>query len=262
MKQRQKIYQAFIVFSLLSVLLLILSPTMLLRSVSGLVEKIFTPLQMSIYRNIGIKDDNKYKELEEENLRIHEELGKLKNLEKDVLALRSQLRETVYPARKLIPAEIIGINKEPLQRDSSYATEIVINIGKSQDIKKGMAVISKNVLIGIIGRVSNERSTVSLVTAENMSFPVRSLRTNALGIVRNEENQMVMHDVLLSEKLEMSDTIVTQAGMKDDGTGYPPDLLIGKIVSIDKKPSALFQSARIMPFLKIDEISVVFVVSE
>lgn len=262
MKKRQKIYQVFFILSLLSILLLLLSPNVFLRSISGVVEKVFTPLQMSVYRNVGIKDEDnsKLKKLEEENVKMREELVKLKSLEEDVLSLRSQLRQTVYPARKLIPAQVIGINKEPLQKDSSYATEIVINIGKRQDIKKGMAVIINNVLIGTIDRVSNERSVVLLITGENISFPVRALHTNASGVIRNEKDQMIMQEVLLSEKLEISDTIVTQAGMREDGTGYPPDLLIGKITSVDKKPSALFQSARITPFIKMDDLSVVFVI--
>ena len=260
MKQRQKVYQTFVIFILTSALLLLISPNKYIQSVSGMLEKIFNPLQMSVYRNIGMKsdDDSKLRQLEEENTKLREELTKLNNLKQDFQALKSQFQEIILPSRKLIPAEIIGINSDFFSKDI-YPRELILNVGKNQGIRKGLAVISENKLVGVIERVSNERSIVTVLTSEKLSIPVKTSQTNASCIVRNEKNQMVLHDVLLSEKLEMSDTVVTKGNIKEDGTGYPPDLLIGKITSIDKKPSAIFQSARITPFVKVDRLSIVFV---
>jgi rod shape-determining protein MreC len=263
MHQRQEVYQVFTLFALLSFIILIISPYQPFLSVRGGVERLFSPLQRSIYINFGLslsKEAEEIKLLKEKNLELQIQLVKLKTLQDDNQALRDQfIQQRVVPAQGLAPAQIIGSNA---LLPGVLPEQITINIGEKQGIKQGMAVIYKDILIGYIATVSEQRAMVKLITNEKTALTAKTIKTDALGIIKGEGNDMLFDQVLLSEKLEQDDLVITRGEINEKGAGYPPNLLIGKISAINKKPSALFQSARIDPLIDITKLSMVFVVIE
>jgi cell shape-determining protein MreC len=54
--------------------------------------------------------------------------------------------------------------------------------------------------------------------------------------------------------------VLTNGDVGLNGSGFPPDLIVGKITSIEKKPSALFQKAEVESFLDFSKITAVFVI--
>ncbi len=262
MRQKQQIFHTFILCFLVSFLLILLSPAAPIRIISGWIEGVFTPLQSSIYNNLGKKqpdDNSELQKLKEENIRLTKEVLRIKTLEQDLLAFRTQLAESIIPVKKLLPAEVIGTNAK-ISFIDSIPTEITINVGEDLGVKRGMSVVYKNVLLGSVTQVVKQRAIVTLLISEKTILTAKALNTGALGVVRGGKNEMIFGDVLLSEKLESGDTVVTRGDIKKDGSGYPPDLLIGKVSVIDKKPSALFQSARLTPLVDVIKLPAVFVV--
>jgi rod shape-determining protein MreC len=70
------------------------------------------------------------------------------------------------------------------------------------------------------------------------------------------------HNVVLSEKLEKDDLVRTKGDVDERGQGFPPDLIVGKIISVNKQPSALFQSAEVKSLVDFSRLSTVFVITQ
>lgn len=260
MRKKQQLNQIFLFCIILALFALIISPLMPARLFSGVIEKLLAPLQKSIYSNLGLsftQEKDEVVRLTEEILRLEGQLASSKLMEADLSALRSQFAESPVLVKNLIPGQIIGMNA---MFPKALPTQITINIGKSQGIKKGMAVIYRNILIGSITDIAHERSVVSLLNHENTVLKAKTLKTSASGILKGEKNNILLSDVLLSEKLETGDVVVTSGDQDLQGSAIPPDLVIGKIHKVNKKPSALFQSASIASLLNVTKLALVFVI--
>lgn len=262
MREKKQLYQVFLLCVLISFVLIILSSSKPLLTIKGFIEKTFAPLQKSVYINLGLSTtytDSELEKLRAENLELKEQLVKSKTFENDLRILESQLAETVAAPEKLLKAYIIGSD---IHYPGFNPTQIVIDIGKTQGVTKGQAVVFKNYLVGITHNVTSNRTTVLLVNNAGNSFTVKTFKTNALGVIKGEKNGINLVNVVLSEKLERDDLVLTKGEINIEGAGIPPGLIVGKISSIDKKPSALFQSARITPLIDNSRLSMVFVIAK
>jgi cell shape-determining protein MreC len=104
---------------------------------------------------------------------------------------------------------------------------------------------------------------VSLITNKNQSLTAEDNNTHAVGVIRGKgDGILVFENVVLSDTLQKGDMIVTKGDEKIDGTGYPPELVIGTITSIDKKVSDLFQTAEVESLIDFTEITTVFVITQ
>ena len=236
-----------------------MSPTYVFRWFKGGIEKIFSPLQRSIYKNLGFKNNENelLKKISIENFKLKSQLVKLKTLEADIEALRTQLTDTSINSTNLISGHVIGIRKTSF---SANPTELILDIGSNQGLSEGRAVIYEHVLLGKITQVSVNRAKVSLINTDKTVINAKTLKSNSEGNFKTEKNTLIFSDVLLSKKLESGDLLVTRGDVDLEGKGYPPDLIIGTINKVNKKPSALFQSASINLPLNFSELDLVFVI--
>lgn len=96
------------------------------------------------------------------------------SLEKEIQELKDvlELNKTL--------TEYAPVNATILSRNKSYwFNTLTIDKGKSSGIKKDMAVITKQGLIGKISRVSRNSSEVKLITSDDVNFKVSvAVRTN------------------------------------------------------------------------------------
>jgi len=103
-------------------------------------------------------------------------------------------------------------------------------------------------------------SVVDLLNHKGFSFTAKTTATHALGIMQGTGTEtIVLNNVLLSDTLQKGDIVVTKGDINSDGLGFPPDLIIGKIISINKKASALFQSAEVERLVDVTRLEMVFV---
>ena len=83
--------------------------------------------------------------------------------------------------------------------------------------------------------------------------------TNAIGIVKGQgQGTLLLDNVVLSENLQKNDSVVTQGTTDLDGSGAVPGLVIGKILSIDKKTKQSFPDRQIAAFFDINHLTTVF----
>jgi rod shape-determining protein MreC len=249
MHKRAQIFPLFFLCLILSGIILLFSNTFFGQLVRGFFEQVTVPVQRTVFsllHNAPQEESQTFVEKQDlQSLQL-----KLKELEKENGALRDQF-ETVSPnPRSLIPVQVIGMHDDA----------IVIDKGSNDGIKTGMIVVVKDNLVGRISQSSSHLAIVNLVSDRTISFTAETVKTEALGVSRGKGGyQIFLENVVLSDKLEKNDLVKTKGDIAKDGTGYPPGLIVGKIASVDKRASALFQTAEVRSLLDLSRLSMVFV---
>lgn len=250
MHGRKKSLPVFIIFISISLILVIFSNQGWLNDFTIIIQKMVTPLQKSSYSIFHKEDKGELEKLKNENRDLRTQLVKLKALEKDNQALRDQFKTPNPSPKKLMPANIISM--PALMPGISIVDNIIIDIGSSDNIKSGDNVVFKDNLIGKVAKTSPHMSVVNLLNHKDISFTAQTSNTSAVGIINGiGQDNMVLKNVLLSDELQIGDIVTT----KD-----PPLLVIGKIVSVNKKASSLFQSAEVMSLINVTKLKIVFIV--
>lgn len=197
--------------------------------------------------------------LTRENIELRRKLTRLELLERENNALRDQF-ETQYPKSSTLTASRV-IGMKSFVPGVSRPSRFILDRGLSDGVMTGQAVVFKDNLVGKIGAVERNLSEAMLVTDQKFSLTAKILNRSAIGVVKGQGNDELMLDgVLLSETVEKGDVVLSKGDEALSGIGIPPDLIIGIVDSVEKKPSALFQTARVKPmlnFLPLDEVFVV-----
>lgn len=224
----------------------------------GSVNKAFSPIRSSI---VGlVRGGSSESAIESEIAALRKQLRDRKKQDAELQALRDQFDTQAIPSQSIIPASIIGMSG--YVPGISLPDGLIIDKGSAEGMKKGQVVVYKDNVIGRVEKITEHAAKVILIYDEQSTVNAKTVKTNALGLVEGQgQGVMQLSGVVLSEKLEKGDQVVTKGEMETDSTGYPPDLVIGKIVSIDKKSSSLFQSAQVESLIPIQKLMMVFVMT-
>ena len=239
-----------------------LSKTGILNPVTYALQKVTSPFQSIIYKTFTgfefLGTSNRIKKLEAENLDLVSRLSDQKKMQNENSALSDQFQATFPKSSDLLPADVVGA--PDFIPGFSLPETIIINRGTNDGAKVGQAVVFKNNLIGKITKANNFLSEVTLVTNSNSSFTAKTSSGGVLGVVKGQGGgQIILDNVLLSDDLKNSDLVLTNGDINTNGEGYPPGLVVGKIISVDKRPSALFQRAQLETFLDFSKLTTVFI---
>jgi rod shape-determining protein MreC len=162
-----------------------------------------------------------------------------------------QFRETL--ASTVIAAEVVG--RDP----SSWFKSVTINKGEKDGVRKGMAVISPEGVIGQILKTAPSHSVVLLVTDYNSAIDSIIQRTRAKAIVEGGgENRCQLKYLLHAEDVVAGDRVVT-SGL---GGNFPKGLMIGEIRKVDKKGHGIFQYAELVPSVDFTRLEEVLIIKE
>ncbi len=261
--KKKRINSVFVLFFSLSVVSLVFFQTGIGSTTAGFFDSLFRPIQREIYslftKAVTKQDDSsEIIRLRKENNQLRIALSQKEQLNQEIQALRDQFAVSQLPTRRLIPARIVGITG--FIPGFSFPNEIILDRGKKQGLHPGQVVVSKNVLIGRITAVTQSAAKVELSTDERFSLTAKASKTNALGVLSGKgSGMMVFANVLLTEDLQKGDLVLTKGSTNLQSIGSPPDLVLGKITSINKKASELFQSAEVAPLVDVAHLQTVFV---
>ena len=256
-----RIASGFVFFLFISFLFYVLSLTGVGRSLTGFLELGTRPLQKSIFLAYSASSNqpNELQKLREKNADLEAQIVKYKEQDKEMRALRDQFVTTTPASSTLLPVHIIGL--KAFIPGISLPEQIIIDKGRKDGIKNNAAVVYKNNLIGKIAIANDHVSLVDLSFKKNFSVTATTSQTNALGISKGEgQGSILLDNVVLSDSLKKDDLVVTKGSTDSDESGIPPSLVIGKIISVDKKDSNLFQTAKIQPLTDITHMTTLFVV--
>lgn len=249
MQKSGNIVPVFIVFFVLSLLIFFFFS----KAAAGVLEQLTVPLQKSLFTSFHKPGENKTEteKLRDENNRLLGELAKQKEIEKENSALKDQFNTPGISSHKLLPAQVIGTDDD----------EVIIDRGTGEGVKEGSVIIVKDNLIGRVISASAHISVVNLVTHKDILFTAQAQKTQALGVINGRGGGMILANVILSDTLEKGDLVVTKGDVDKTGDGYPPHLIVGKIVSVDKRASNLFQVAQVQSLVDLSRLNVVFVMT-
>jgi rod shape-determining protein MreC len=263
MQKRGTIAGAFFLLLLITLTILFAFSLPFMQPIRGAIEWVFLPLQRVVHSGSApvrmLNRDEQIRKLEQENFNLRKKLVDQTKYEADMKALRDQFAVTSVPSRQLLPAAIIG--SQGFIPGKSLPKKLVVDKGERNGIKVGMVVISGESVIGSIKNTSAYLSEVQLVMQEGSLVTVVTQDTQASGVVKGSEAGMLLDNVVLSETLEIGDSVVTKGDVEVSGKGYPKGLLIGKITSVNKKASELFQTATVESLVDITKLSTVFVIA-
>jgi rod shape-determining protein MreC len=259
---------AFIILLLLSGLVLI---SMRVKEREGgtffdaLLMEICSPFQSaatSVSRSIGgvfqryvsltqVQQENE--KLKRRVAELQSENHQMKEMALANVRLRSLLEFRQQWVTSMMGAEVIG------QDPSPWFKSVTIDKGEKQGLRKGMAVISPEGVVGQILKTSPDYATVLLITDYNSGIDAIVQRTRAKGIVEGKEgNRCQLKYLLRTEDVEPGDVVIT-SGL--DGK-FPKGLMVGEIQGIDKRHFGVFQYAELVPKVDLARLEEVFVITE
>ncbi len=258
MKKRENVLYAMVLFTVLSGILLFVSQTQIGSFIRGIGELITIPLTQNtfkIYHALAAPKETVSQQKQQEQVLQSVNIFKLR---KENQALLDQFQTIKPTSSKLLPAHIIGM--PTFIPGVSIITQVVIDRGKKDNIKIGQAVIYKENVIGKVISVTEKTALIRTIFDSSFAVSARTMKTMAIGLIRGRGKESLLFDnVLLSDKLEASDIVITAGDIDVNNLGFPPDLIIGKITVVSKKSSDLFQQATIVSLIDIRELNMVFI---
>jgi rod shape-determining protein MreC len=189
--------------------------------------------------------------------------AQVSQLQTQVIELQQRVNETeilaalvdfsrTNPESTYKAAAVIGRDPSP------FLHYIIINRGSNDDIRRGMPVVTNQGLVGRIDAVIADAARVQLITDPSSSVNVylRNADTNAvlLGSVTGD----VSLDMISQNVAVESNDLIFTSGL---GGGYPPDLLIGQVVTLRSLEFELFQKATVQPAVDFSRLDIVLVIT-
>jgi rod shape-determining protein MreC len=183
------------------------------------------------------------------------EIEQYRNMENDyrlMLELFNHARQT--PDFQRVTANVIGRDPNPSIRS------IIIDRGLEDGLQVGMLVEATRGLVGRVVRVSNRSAQVILITDSSNSVPARLVNSRATGSLRGSgvTGNLYLEWVDQSYQITVGEVVVT-SGL--DGR-TPRDLIIGRVVGVQRTEAELFQRAEVRSAVDFDSLEVVFVITD
>lgn len=265
MQKRQNFFPFFITFFCISILFIFLGRTGLFNSVIYLFNKSVVPIEQATYNIFTFSglENKRINLLVEENSLLRKRMIDHENLVTENKALKDQFSISYPKSLDLIPANVVG--SPGFIPGVTIPDYLIIDQGEKSGIKKGNAVIFQNNLIGIVDFSEENFSKIILITGKKTSLTAEVQNPDGIndtsGIIKGKGNyEMNFENVLLTKEIKKEMVILTLPSINQKGTGIIGGLIVGKIISIDKKPSDLFQSAEVRSFVDLKNLRKVFVI--
>lgn len=182
------------------------------------------------------------------------------SLEKEIEELKEQLELN----RTL--TEYTAVNATILSRNKSYwFNNMMIDKGSNDGIKEGMAVITKNGLIGKISKVYYSSSEIKLITSDDINYKVSvSIKTNdseniaILNGYDSETGLIRLIGVNKTANVEVGNTVLT-SGL---GGVFPGGIYIGVVEKIESDKYDLSNNIYVKTTQDFNNIHYVTVLTE
>jgi rod shape-determining protein MreC len=184
-------------------------------------------------------------------------------LQSQVIDLQQQVTETeilsalvdfarANPEYSYKAASVIGRDPSP------FLSYVIINVGSNQGVLPGMPVVTEKGLVGRVDAVISEAARVQLVTDAASAVNVRMQASNSEAMLIGSTTGDLSLDMIPQDaNIQVGDVVLT-SGL---GGNYPPNILVGQVVSIRKLQSELFQQAAIQPNVDFSQLQYVLVIT-
>lgn len=195
----------------------------------------------------------------QENLRLKQQLAQLEGQQRRMVELEAENR---HLADLLELRDALGMTAIAANVIASDATglsrTLMLSEGDRQGLRREMAVISINGVVGKLITVSHDAARVLLISDHNSALDAFDQRSRARGIVAGVvEDGLVMKYVDRSEDVKSGDMIVT-SGM--DGI-FPRGLLVGTVARVSQEGPGLFLNVEVKASVDFRELEQVMILT-
>lgn len=198
--------------------------------------------------------------MREQNAELEAEVARL---QAQIIDLQQQVTETnvlsalvqfarANPAYTYKAAVVIGRDPSP------FLQYVIINVGSNDGIRKGMPVVTDKGLAGRVDAVIAEAARVQLITDPASSVNVNLQNSNTEAMLDGSVTGDLSLDMISQDATVQVGDVVLTSGL---GGGYPPNLLVGQVVSVQKLATELFQQASIQPNVDFTRLQYVLVIT-
>lgn len=189
-----------------------------------------------------------------ENISLMVKNAALESAEAENASLRELLKVLPKGKYDLETATVIGGNP------NGPGEWLIINKGSGSGIRGSMPVIAYDgVLVGRVENVEFSSARVQLLSSQDSVVNVRTLSTNAKGIVRGRFGLgMILEMVLQTDTLSAGDRIFTS----DISSEYPSGMFVGEVRDVTPSPNSLFQQATVIAPVSYSDLRFVSVVKK
>lgn len=196
----------------------------------------------------------------EQNAALQNEVSRLQT---EILELRQELVETdiLYalldfardnPANQYIAASVIGMDPSP------FLQYVIIDKGSDHNIYKGMPVVTEQGLVGNVDAVTATAARVQLITDQGSVINVKLQNSGAEGQLRGSVTGDITLE-MIGQGIEIIEgDLIFTSGL---GGSYPPELLIGQVMTLEAGENALFQKSSIQPSVDFSRLKAVLVIT-
>ena len=213
-----------------------------------LLDKINTPI-LALQQVLNTENENSL--LKKENAFLQMQLSRLKEMEQENGRLRELLGFKSMQMYRMIPAKVIGYNRQ------AGISAIQLEISGEAKIKKNMPVLSARGLVGKVLQVSGRYATCQLVTDRNFSAAARVQRSRVEAIYQAKEEEIGQLIGVHHRSDVLQGDVVVTSGMN---SLFPVGLVLGVVTRIEKDERELFQKVYVksaVEFAKLEEVLIV-----
>lgn len=204
--------------------------------------------------NLGRSAD-KIKDLEQKNAALEEQLSRFNVAKRELGQLKDVLDLAAAGRYKSLPARVIAAGSA-----AGFSRTIELDVGTRDGVQTDMTVIAGAGLVGRIISVSSNSSIALLLDDETFKAGIRMEATGILGVISgtgNSELSLTLFDS--SSTLKAGDRMVARGS--SNSRPFVPGVPIGTVISVDQNSGTLTKTALVKPFVNLNALEVVAVVT-
>jgi len=195
----------------------------------------------------------------QENLHLKQQLAQLESQQRRMAEMETENRHLADLLELHNALETSAVAANVIGSDATGLSQtLIISAGDRQGLKRGMAAISIDGVVGKVIAVSHDVARVLLISDHNSALDAFDQRSRARGIVAGViEDGLTMKYVDRSEDIKPGDMIVT-SGM--DGI-FTRGLLVGAVARVSQEGPGLFLNIEVKPAVNFRELEQVMILT-
>lgn len=190
-------------------------------------------------------------ELRNENLKLLAENSQLEELRHQNQLLQEELGFSKNNStQELVPAEVIARPSNP------YLSGFKINKGYKDGLKEKQPLISRGFLVGIINKVYDNYSEVTLISDSKNIIPVILSQSRGTGLLKGGLAGLSIDEVPVDIMVKPGEQVLTSSL----GDLLPKDIPIGTVDKVISQESEIFQTVAVSSPISLSKLELVFVI--
>jgi rod shape-determining protein MreC len=187
----------------------------------------------------------------EENRRLQNQIAALRESQQENLRLRKLLEFEEKHSLDSVVARVIAKDA------SSEFRAVRINRGEASGIRKDMAVVTHEGIVGRILRTSRDTADVVTVLDPLSGVDAINERSRARGVMEGMSEELcALRYTLRTDDIQPGDVLIT-SGL---GGIFPKGLPLGVVSKVNRKPFGITQEVEVRPsvdFKRLEEVMVI-----